>query len=300
MKAKWMDEVADILQSGRFTSWYARVQSARRDLEIATEKHEELLTQVNLLQFRAEIAHRKAIDTLERANMLEDDAQVISNEAANLDNASFESVSQFEIQRKRCTDLWERLGALDVQVDATSDLSTKSKLVKQREKLGEEYEREDQKKRKLWSEFEGLVVRNTDRALALREKNHKAKLVRIEAERLFALHEQEVAQATRLRAEAEKMSHARERAEGAVVATLDDAKRELECILGEDFLYWPAREDNKQVYATPLLDDKSSYAVPLTAGKLYRCDPRHGIDGLAVVEVAVRREDSVPEPSPTT
>jgi hypothetical protein len=118
--------------------------------------------------------------------------------------------------------------------------------------------------------------------------------VRQEAERLFAIHEEEAGQAARLKSEADTVALSRERSEGVVVATFDDAKRDLDCILGTDFLYWPAREDNKIVYATPLIDDKTSYVLPLSPGKLYRCDPRLGIDGLVAVEGSERRREEPP------
>src|SRR5690606_38766413 len=98
-KPKWIDEVAETLDSQPFKDWLAALERARKELKVAVEKHEELLTQVNLLDFRAELVHRRAIDTLEQANVLEDESAALANEAAQLENDSFEAVSQYEIGR---------------------------------------------------------------------------------------------------------------------------------------------------------------------------------------------------------
>jgi hypothetical protein len=74
VKAKWNHEVSEILASDRFTTWFESLENARVHLKRMGDKSDELLTQVNLLEFRAELAHRKAIDVLERANALEDES----------------------------------------------------------------------------------------------------------------------------------------------------------------------------------------------------------------------------------
>lgn len=284
MKAKWIDEVAAILQSEAFASWLERLDQARKDLKNSRERHEELLTQVNLLEFRAELAHKKAIDTLERANVLEDESASLANEAAELENASFEVVSQFEMQRMKCTDLWGRLGAIDV--DLEEGRGDRSKLDKQRQKLTLEYEREDQRKQRLWAEVENLWVKSIDKNLSLHEKRHKATLVRAEAESLFLRHEEEARQAAELRVEAERVARERQEREQILMSAREEARQTFDCLLNEDFLYWSAREDNKIVYSTPLIDDKKNYVVELGVGKLYRCPHNAGIDHLVEIDLA--------------
>lgn len=284
MKAKWIDEVVAILHSEAFASWLERLDQARKALKISRERHEELLTQVNLLEFRAELAHKKAIDTLERANVLEDESAALANEAAELENASFEVVSQFEMQRSKCTDLWGRLGALDVEIEEAK--GDRAKLEKQRAKLNLEYEREDQRKQRLWAEVENLWVKSIDKNLALHEKRHKAKLVRAEAESLFLRHEEEARQAADLRAEAERVAGEREERERVLMTAREEARQTFDCLLHEDFLYWSAREDNKIVYATPLIGDKKNYVVEIEVGKLYRCPHNAGVDKLVEIDLA--------------
>lgn len=280
MKAKWIDEVGEILDSQTFKDWLGALERARRELKVAVEKHEELLTQVNLLDFRAELMHRRAIDTLERANFLEDESASLANEAAQLENDSFEAVSQYEMQRSKTTELWQRLGAYDVEIEEAADASQKKRLEKQRDKVNLDYEREDARKQKLWAEVERLWVRNIGKSLELREKRRKAQIVRAEAEGLFAKHEAEVVQAQELRARADQVAVEREEKERTLKATYDEARDRFDCLLHQDFLYWSAREDNKVVYAVPLIADRDNYVVELKPGRLYRCPHDKGIDAL--------------------
>lgn len=289
MKPKWIDEVYEVVSGDSFATWFERLEEARRQFDKTDKRYEELLTQVNLLEFRAELAHRKAIDTLERSNVLEDRAADLANQSATLENESFEAVSRFEMQRTRTTEKWELLGGMDVRIDEAND-SEKKKLQRQRQKINEDYEREDQRKQKLWQEVERLWVRSIDCNLALREVHQKANLVRAEAERLFLRHEEEAQQAAKLKAEAEQMAIERDRQDRAVQEALEQAKRDFECLLSEDFLYWVAREDNKIVYCVPLIEDHKNYVVPVEPGQVYRCSPTVGIDQLE----PLRRDGEAP------
>ncbi len=293
MKPKWIDEVGEIVDSQAFKGWHSELEASRRDLKVATERHEELLTQVNLLDFRAELLHRHAIDTLERANVLEDESARLANEAAQIENDSFEAVSQYELQRSKTTELWQRLGAFDVEMEEAQDASTKRKLEKQREKVNLDYEREDARKQKLWAEVERLWVRNIDKSLELREKRLKAQIVRVEAEQAFAKHETEAVQAQELRSRADQVALEREDKERKLNATYKEARERFDCLLHQDFLYWSAREDNKLVYAVPLIADKDNYVVELKPGRLYKCPHDRGVEALErITEVRAVRAKS--------
>ena len=281
-----------MIASDAFARWYETLEQARERQIVASKKHDELLTQVNLLEFRAELAHRNAIDTLERANVLGDASVALENEAAELENASFEVVSQFEMQRDRTTRLWETLGAIDVELEEGH--SDQGRLRKKRERVNEDYEREAQRKQKLWQEVEKLWVRSINANLALREKRVKADLVRREAEELFQKHEREAQKAEALKRDAEAMAKERDQAERAAEEAAAKARETFGCLLTDDFLYWLSRETNKVVYAVPLVEDAVNYVVPVAPGKIYRCDATRGIDTLELVD---DRETSAESPA---
>lgn len=296
MKAKWIDEVREILASDAFERWLESLEETRLSLRKKTQRHEELLTQVNLLEFRAELAHRNAIDTLESANELSDESALLANEAAELENRSFEIVSQFEMQRDKCTRLWEQLGGFDVRIE--EEPGAAKKLGKQREKINEDYAREDQRKQRLWREVNDLWERSIDRDLALVEKRHKSSVVRLTAEKLFGIHEQEAEQGSMLRKEADKTAAEREAAEGIVRETQEQARQEFDCLLHSDFLYWISRADNKIVYCTPLIVDEDNYVIPLEPGRVYQCHHESGIESLSVVDDEKSEDAGAPPTTP--
>lgn len=283
MKAKWIDEVAEIASSEDFADWLEGLHRTRKEMKAKAERYDEILTQVNLVEFRAELAHRNAIETLEESTRLEDAAAELENESAVLENNSFEVVSQFEMQRDRTTKLWEQLGGLDVNIEQASGGKKKS-YQKQRDRMNEDYEREDVRKQRLWVEVEKLWIRNIDCNLALRERRHKSKVVRRKADGLFEAYEAESKQAKELADAAEAVQAEKVRAEQDFEKDLQAAKDKYACLLNEDFLYWVAREDNKVVYTVPLFDDAENYQPAVVAGQVYRTTPQLGIDGLVLVD----------------
>ncbi len=284
MKAKWIDEVVEIVSADRFADWLEGLHRARQDLKAKSDRYDEILTQVNLVEFRAELAHRNAIETLERSTRLEDMSARLANESAVLENDSFEVVSQFEMQRDRTTKLWETLGAIDVTIEQAQSERERKKLQKQKQKLSEDYEREDQRKQRLWSDVERLWIRSIDCNLALRELRHKGALVRKQAEALFEAYEAESRQAQALREEADKISLERDAREEALEKAQESARSDFGCLLHEDFLYWVAREDNKVVYTVPLIDDAENYPVEIVAGQVYKTTPQGGVDAMTPVD----------------
>lgn len=289
---KTVGEVARILESRSFKEWLRELEQRRKEVRLATERYTELLTQVNLLEFRAELVHRRAVDTLDRANQLEDESVQLANEAAQIENDSFEAVSQYETQRDTTTKVWQRLGALDVDVEEASEEAAKKRLLKQRDRLNLDYLREDTRKQKLWSTVERLWVRNISKGLELREKKRKAQIVRQEAEAAFAQHRLEADQALVLRERSQAAAAEMGEREQNLLVTEDLAPERFDCLLHHEFLYWPALEDNKWVYAVPVIHDDKHYGLPLSPGALYRCRHDRGVDGLEQVAL----EEAAPAP----
>ena len=279
MKAMWLDEVTALVGSEEFADWFKRLELARQNNRLAKEKHEELLTQTNLLEFRAELAYRRAIDTLEEANRLADLCAELANESAELENASFEVVSQYELQRERCTKKWEQIGGFEVRADQ-GDKGAASKLTK----LRAEYEEQGQEKQRLWSEVERLWINSIHCNLSLSERQIKASFVRDEAESLFLVHEEERQLALEQKAKAHRMAVERDTAQHELEAVNIEASTLFNSLVSDTFLFWISREDNKFVYAVSLIYNSESYAMPVGPGQVFRCSALKGIDELELLQ----------------
>lgn len=270
MKAKQLSEVRETVNSEKFRAWFDALGKARLAAREAQLRHEELLTQIHLMEFRAELAQRNATDTLYRAAAHEDAAEQMQAEASELENKSLELVGEFEKQRSLCTELWGAVGAAEQSEKNESRIK----------RLREEYERETAKKNRMWEEVETMWSMSLEKNLAVVENKAKAKRVRRESETLFAAAEKAKASANALKSDGEKGAREREAAESAVRDLMSRAGNEFDAIVHEDFLYWPQRENNKQVYVSPLFSDSQNYNLELQACCIYQCSSERGVDFL--------------------
>lgn len=274
MKSKQLSEVREIVNSERFRSWFDALGKARMAAREAALRHEELLTQVHLMEFRAELAQKNATDTLYKAGGYEDAASASQAEATDLENKSLELVGEFEDQRKLCSELWAAMTAAEEQAGGTKDRASEARLKKARE----EYERETAKKNRMWEDVESMWSASLEKNLAVVENRAKGRRVRRESEGLFANAEKSAKSAHALKTESEQTARDQEKAEEAVRDLMGKARSTFDAIVHEDFLYWPVRENNKTVFVTPLFSDNLSYNIELKACAIYQCSRERGVE----------------------
>jgi hypothetical protein len=212
MKAHRLSEVREIVHSAEFHAWWeelGRAQTARAE---AREKYDELLTQAMLMDFRAELAQKNAIDTLYRAGEYEDQASGMMADAQELENNSFKVVGEYEEHRYHVSELWYRLGAAEKNLEEGKDEVTALKarlgaapaaasreieaelkraeaehvhLQRTHRHCAEEYQKEHGRQQKLWADVEKLWARSAEMSLLVAEKRSQGKKIRKQAEGLF-------------------------------------------------------------------------------------------------------------------
>ncbi len=305
MKAKRFSEVKLLVASADFHGWWQELVLARMSRDEAREKYDEYLTQAVLMEFRAELAQKNAIDTLYRAGECEDAAGNMAAESQELENSSFKVVADFEEQRFHATEMWYRLGASERRVEELKerleaarakgrDITAEPALAKVEAELKsaershrqaqEDYERENGKKDRLWQEVERMWSRSIELSLLMAEKREHGRKVRREAEKLFAQAEERKQRAKRLREEADASNRGREAAEQKLLATMKDARDRFGCACGEEFVYFREREDQKRAYCVPLVDDPEHYNIEVKPLTVYSIDRQRGV---AFIEPAV-------------
>jgi hypothetical protein len=290
VKSKQLSEVREIVNSERFRSWFDALGKARMGAREAALRHEELLTAVHLMEFRAELAQKNATDTLYKAGGYEDAASAAQAEATDLENKSLELVGEFEDQRRLCSELWAAMTAAEEQAVASNkDRTSDTRLKKARE----EYERETAKKNRMWEDVESMWSASLEKNLAVVENRAKSRRVRRESEALFANAEKSAKSAHALKGESEMTARDQEKAEEAVRDLMGKARSTFDAIVHEDFLYWPVRENNKMVFVTPLFSDNLSYNIELKACAIYQCSRERGVEFMEpVVETQKARVDT--------
>ncbi|HYR55067.1 MAG TPA: hypothetical protein VEM39_03060 [Myxococcaceae bacterium] len=287
MKPKRVDEVVALIAQPEFQSWWAELQRARAELKTAQQRHEEMLSEASLTEFKAELLQKNAIDTLYRAGECEDAAATMMFEGTELENRSFRAVSDFEEQRFKVSDFWYRLGTAEKLLDErretlasarTKKSETDLKGAEQAHRVArEEYDRETARKNQLWEEVERIWAKSAEANLLVAEQRVRAKRIRREAEALFALAEERKQQSGILRAEAERASALCQTTETALRAVLDQAQREFECSAGTDFLYFRYKDDQKLALCVSLIEDRDNYNVVLLPLSIHRVGRQRGV-----------------------
>lgn len=291
MKPKRLAEIHALIAEPEFQGWWEALQQARGDLSAKEKAYDELLSQTTLMEFRAELTQKNAIDTLYRAGACEDSAANMVFEATELENRSFRAVADFEEQRYRASELWYRLGAAEKQLDekkeeakapqkakkSDADLRAAEKALRS---AGDEYEREMGRKNRLWDEVERIWARSAEVSLLVAEQKLRGKRVRKQAESLFALAEERKLRAKDLRSEAEAASAEREKAEGRIRALLEEARARFGCAAGEEFLYFRQKDNQKLAFCVPLVEDGETYNVEVKPLSVYTVDRQRGVSFL--------------------
>jgi hypothetical protein len=319
VKARRLAEIKELLASRELLAWWESLTQARNALAEATAQYDELLTQAMLMDFRAELAQKNAIDTLYRSGEHEDAAASLLVESTELENQSFKSVSDFEELRFRTSDSWYKLGASERQLEdlreqlallvaqrdkaqggAKRELEARLSQREHELKLGErtyrqlhsEYEREAGRKARIWEEVERIWARSAEMSLTMAEKKMQAKKVRREAESLFAQAEERKQRAQKLRAEADASASAREQAQAKASEVLSAAKEQFGCALGDEFLYFRERDQSQRAFAVALVADSTTFNIELAPLAVYTVDRARGVSFL---EPAVETPPSAEE-----
>ncbi len=281
MRVRRLSEIRELIASSEFLEWWGQLVAARVFLADAEAARDELLAQLTLMEFRAELTQKNAIDTLYRAGEHEDGAARTLAEATDLENRSFPGVASFEEQRFKVSEIWYRLGAAEKALEDGRDQKQPAAVLEPLEKrhrvLADEYEREMARRKRLWEEVERLWARSTEVSLMTCEERVLARKVRKESEALFGLAEERKKKTQTIKLEAESAATAVEKARTALAMLQTRARDLFGAAVGTDFLYFRQKDDQKQALAVALVDDHSAYNVDVKAHAVYSVDRQRGV-----------------------
>ncbi len=305
MRAMWLRDVQAILARSEVVQWWDAMSKGLSRLEAMKARCEELEQQVRLTEFRAEQTQKNAADALYQAGEYEDTAARIEREAAEIENRSYEAVAQFEAQRIMASDLFSRMGAcehslltlqaevktLEVSLAGANDPARREELTRalrrkqaevqraehERRESAASYERENSRKLRLWEEVEQMWSRSLDLSLAVAEKRLRSRRSRQRAEQLFREAEENKARVEALRRELEENAKRREEIAHALEELRRQARQIMGCLVGEEFLYWPRRDDNQRAFCVPISDHATGYNIELRARTIYQVGRQRGV-----------------------
>lgn len=286
MKPRRLADLRGLLSHPDFQEWWTALEKARGDLQVSRQRYDELLSQATLMEFRAELTQKNAIDTLYAAGELEDQAANMLVEAQQLENRSMVAVADFEEQRFRASELWYRLGASEKKLEEcreadkqrTRRTETDLKAAEKTYRLAaDDYEREMGRKGRMWDEVERLWGRSAEVSLLVSEHKVRGRKIRKEAEALFALAEERKARSKALRSEAEHASHSVDAAQKQIEVLLARARERFGCTSGREFLFFRIRDNPKQAWAVSLVEDREHFNLELKPLGLYCVERQRGV-----------------------
>jgi hypothetical protein len=306
MKVFWLREVQAILAREDFQSWWQLTADAEKKLAALQAREDELLAQGKLVTFRAELTQKRAIDILYNAGEYDDKAAKLEAESSEIENRSYEAVANFETQRIAVSDLFSRMGALEhaflnvqseVRTLKTSMEGVKdkvereefSRLLKRKETelaraqqdfraSSDGYERENNRKIRLWEEVEQMWSRSLDVALSAKEYRVNSKRIRQESELLFKEAEMQKLKAEALLRETDEAIQKRKELTHAMDEHRVSSSRLFGCLVGEEFLYFPRRENNAETYCVPIHDFGTGFNIELKAKTIYLINRKRGVE----------------------
>lgn len=287
MKALRLGELQELLQSQPFAAWWADFQRAVTAAREARLHDEDLVAQAQLMELRAELAQRSAVDVFTAAGEAEEAEARIGADAQALENHALEIVGHYEDQRFRTSDLWYRLGGAERAVEVAREAAAKAKrpeaiaalehAEKAQRQLQAEYEAEDARRTRLWADVEGTWEKAFTRSLLAAETGVRGRGVRREAERLFKEAEERRGRARQLRADADAAGREREAAEKRRDDLRSRAGERFGCTPGESFLYWRHRDDQRSAFAVALFDEPDAHNVEVKALGVYTVGRQRGV-----------------------
>lgn len=312
MKARSASSVRELLGSAELSGWFRRYQDLRQAIEAARVRRGDLLGQAYMVRYRAELTQQDGDQRLFAGGECEDLAARSHAEAAEIENNSFESLSAYELQRQRAIDVLSECDGLEKLVEderqvasdlrARLDAARKSQTPEGRSeaqrlemrleeielRVGEyarrereaalRRQREEARKQELWLDVEAAWSASFRASMARGEFAFEGRRVRAESEALFQRAAAERQRVAELEADAERVRRRVAELEEAYDGLLEEGRRAFDCVLINEFLYWPDADDVKAVLCVPLVDDLDQLNIQIHALQLYRLERGRGLE----------------------
>lgn len=296
MKPKSLDEIEAMLATESFRTWWVDLDAAKSKLRELEQRRERLFERAYHLELDGEREQKRAIDSLQDSSGEEAEIAALEAEASSMENQSLEVLGGFEEQRFRTSDSWVRLGAVEKHLEEARERlaaakSAKSgdvsrieaelaRLVREQRAAHEAYERESERKARLWKDVETLWDKSFELGLRAAEWRCATARVKRDSERLFRSSEQKNEEARSLREEVEILGNEIKDLEERISGYLVIAREELGAVSGREFLYWPCKEQEKQVWCLSLGRDGDSYNIEVEPKGIYRASAESGVSRL--------------------
>ncbi|MCX7945295.1 MAG: hypothetical protein N2746_12375 [Deltaproteobacteria bacterium] len=317
MKAKYLKEIKNLLESPAFKEWWAKYSEKQKEILNITSEIDTIMAEENNHRFNANLVQKRALDKIEESTQMDALAAKWMAEASDMDNKSYEAVARFESKRVEVSELWFKVGAIDHELEnVKAEINTlrerlsvasdrqevinlrtalKNKeqalesLNKEFARVSELYEREAAKKKKLWEEVEMIWGISIEYNLKVAEAQAKSKRFKKEAEKLLKESNYYIRKANEKQSQLEQLNSEREKDIRYIGELLRLAREKFECIAEDEFLYWQQKENAQLIYCVPLITDLDNYNIEIRALNIYQVDRSKGVSFIEPLVVDRKR-----------
>ncbi|MBI5511204.1 MAG: hypothetical protein HY903_20785 [Deltaproteobacteria bacterium] len=312
MRTRTVQEVRNVLQTQVFATWYKRYCEVRQAIEGAQARRTDLLGQAHMVRYKADLTQQTADDKLFAAGEFEDLAARSHAEYAEIENDSFEVLSEFELQRQKAIDALVDRDRLEKLLEdgrqVASDLRARLDAARKHqtpegvaeadrlavrlaevelqvqahakavEQAAAAEVREARRKEELWLAVEAAWSNSFRANMARTEFSYSSRCVRAESELLFARSVADRRRVEQLEGEAQRALEQMAELDRDYEAILEEGRKTFECTLVNEFLYWPHSEDVKAALCVPLVDESRQFNIQVSALQVYRLERARGLE----------------------
>jgi chromosome segregation ATPase len=287
--------VEALLSTEQFRSWYAELSGLAGRKLMLEKRVAETEYEAADLRFRTSFWQDQADAVLLRSSDLRNTRDNLAAEVAGLENSAFRALAAYELSRERLTGLWEKITAIEHRIDDCAEESsrerTRTRFARELAKLRKEYHAEGERRDLHWEAEEATWSAVAERTLSIPE-------IELKADRLERHYETLSARSIEFE---ERLKDLQEGLGAGVaeVGLLDEhlvglraaAADRFSCLCHEDFLYWPANDDSRQVLMVPLGDNAVDFNIEMRACRLYRCTTDQGLSYIVPIGEPVADDD---------
>ena len=297
MKSYRVHSLQELVKSSEFLSWHGKHSEMSAGLLELENKREQLEFDLNNARYRADSFQNFADDTLFKAGDLEDQSARSEARYAEIENDSFQLLSDFEDKsreeeqarivlhgiekvledyKERRDDRSGQAGQNDSKLKELVDEI--ASLEKQAGVARAKFDEETKLREALWEKVE-TTWSNAFRAnMARSEFAYQGRRIHSKAESYFAKADEVRKEVAELSDEIAKTDERLASAKADRARHLDDAKKNFDCTVVDEFLFWPNTDDVHAALCVPLIDEQSHFNIQIKALKVYQIERDKGLD----------------------
>ncbi len=297
MKSYRVNSLRELVSSSDFLTWHGKHSEMSLALRELEDKREALEFDLNIAKYRADSFQNFADETLFKAGDLEDQSARSEAQYAEIENDSFQLLSDFEDKsrdeeqarielhgiekvildyKERRDDRASQSGENDSKVKELADEI--NSLEKQAAVARGKFEEQSKLREALWERVEDTWGNAFRANMARSEFSYQGRRIHSKAESYFAKADEVRKEVAELSDDIAKTDERLASARADRARHLDDAKKNFDCTVVDEFLFWPNSDDVHAALCVPLIDEQSHFNIQIKALKVYQIERDKGLD----------------------